>query len=305
MLNRKKVSRRNFIHTGSLVAIAAATSARVLRAASHRHFASLSESLAQLERKSGGRLGVAVLDTGSGESAGHRIDERFAMCSTFKVLLAAAVLHRVDANVDANRESLDRTLPMPAQFLFNSPITQQHAGGSMTVRDLCAASLTRSDNTAANLLLATIGGPAGITRFARSLGDTVTRLDRVETALNQALPGDPRDTTSPAAMVADWRTLLLGDTLSSASRKQLAAWLIANQTGADRLRAGFPSGWLAGDKTGSNGETTTNDVAILWPKDQPPVLVAAYLTECAGPEAKRSAVVSEVGRLVANALHST
>jgi beta-lactamase class A len=217
------------------------------------------------------------------------------------VLLAAAVLHRVDAN----RESLDRMLPMPAQFLFNSPITQQHAGGSITVRDLCAASLTRSDNTAANLLLATIGGPASITQFARFLDDTVTRLDRGETALNQALPGDPRDTTSPAAMVADWRTLLLGDTLSPASRKQLTAWLIANQTGADRLRAGFPSDWLTGDKTGSNGETTTNDVAILWPKNQPPVLVAAYLTECPGPEAKRSVVLAEVGRLVANALHST
>ncbi len=210
------------------------------------------------------------------------------------------MLHRVDAG----QESLDRTLPMPTQFLFNSPLTQPHAGGSMTLRDLCAASLTQSDNTAANLLLGTIDGPAAITRFARSLGDPVTRLDRVETALNQALPGDPRDTTSPAAMIADWHKLLLGDTLSPASRKQLTAWLMANQTGADRLRAGLPSAWTVGDKTGSNGENTTNDVAILWPHDRPPVLVAAYLTECPGPEAKRNAILANVGRLVANALQS-
>jgi beta-lactamase class A len=299
------ISRRSFLQTGSLVALAAATPARAFPAASRRHFASLPESLAQLEKRSMGRLGVAVLDTASGETSGHRADERFAMCSTFKVLLAAAVLHRVDAHVDGNQESLDRTLPMPAQFLFNSPVTQPHAGGRMTLGDLCAAALTRSDNTAANLLLATIDGPAGLTRFARSLGDPVTRLDRVETALNQALPGDPRDTTSPAAMVADWRTLLLGSTLSFTSRKRLTDWLIANRTGGDRLRAGLPAGWLVGDKTGSNGDTTTNDVAILWPKDQPPVLIAAYLTECPGPEAKRSAVLAEVGRLVANALQST
>jgi beta-lactamase class A len=296
------ISRRAFLRTGTLVTLAAATtSAPALPSVSPRRFESLAGPLAQLEQRSGGRLGVAVLDTGSGKSFGHRSDERFAMCSTFKMLLAAAVLHRVDAQ----REKLDRTLPMPAQFLFNSPITQQHAGGSMTLRDLCLASLTRSDNTAANLLLTTVGGPAGITRFARSLGDPVTRLDRVETALNQALPGDPRDTTTPAAMVADWRALLLGDTLSPASRKQLTQWLIANQTGTDRLRAGLPASWIAGDKTGSNGENTTNDVAILWPKKQPPVLVAAYLTECAGTETKRNAILAELGRMVANTLHAT
>jgi beta-lactamase class A len=253
MLSPKKISRRSFLQTSSLLALAAAASPRGLRAASRQRLSSLPESLAQLEKKSTGRLGVAVLDTGSGESAGHRTDERFAMCRTFKVLLAAAVLYRVDAH----QESLDRALPMPAQFLFNSPLTQPHAGSSMTLRDLCAASLTRSDNT------------------------------------------------TPAAMVANWRTLLLGNTLSPTSRKQLTDWLIANQTGGDRLRAGLPAGWVVGDKTGSNGDTTTNDVAIVWLKDQPPILIAAYLTECPGPEAKRSAVLAEVGRLVANALQWT
>ena len=162
--------------------------------------------------------------------------------------------------------------------------------------------MTVSDNTAANLLLATIGGPAGITQFARSLGDNLTRLDRIETALNEATPGDPRDTTTPAAMVSNWRILLLGDVLSPSSKKQLTEWLIANQTGGDRLRKGLPKAWIVGDKTGSNGENTTNDVAICWPPKQPPVLIAAYLTECPGTDAKRNAVLAQVGKLVAESV---
>jgi beta-lactamase class A len=151
-------------------------------------------------------------------------------------------------------------------------------------------------------LLASINGPAGITRFARSLGDTVTRLDRIEMALNEARPGDPRDTTAPAAMVGNMRKLLLDNKLSAASREQLTGWMIANKTGDERLRAGLPSGWRVGDKTGSNGENTTNDIAIIWPPRQAPVLVAAYLTACAGPEAKRNAVLAQVGRLVAQSI---
>ncbi len=222
------------------------------------------------------------------------------MCSTFKMLLAASVLVRVDTS----KESLDRTIKMPAQFLPNSPITQEHAGGSMMTRDLCAAAITRSDNTAANLLLATIDGPAGYTRFAHSLGDRVTRLDRIEPTLNEARPGDPRDTTSPTAMLADWRELLLGNKLSPSSRKQLIDWLIANQTGDERLRKGLAAGWIVGDKTGSDGKTTTNDVAILWPTNHAPILVAAYLTDCPGPDTKRDAVLSVVGRLVAKSLQA-
>jgi beta-lactamase class A len=224
------------------------------------------------------------------------------MCSTFKMLLAAAVLERVDAG----KESLARRIPIPATGLLpHSPATQEHAGGSMPILDLCAAIVTLSDNTAANLLLASIDGPAGITRFARSLGDTVTRLDRIEMALNEALPGDPRDTTAPAAMVANMQKLVLGNKLSAASGERLTAWLIANKTGDERLRAGLTGGWRVGDKTGSNGENTTNDIAIIWPPRQAPVLVAAYLTACAGPEAKRNAVLARVGRLVSASLVNT
>jgi beta-lactamase class A len=300
--NNIMISRRAFFIAGTLAAVDAATPSRFLLAASRRRFGSLPASLAQLEKDNNGRLGVAVLDIGSGESSGHRTGERFAMCSTFKMLLAAAVLERVDAG----KESLARRISIPATGLLpHSPATQEHAGASMPILDLCAAIVMLSDNTAANLLLASIDGPAGITRFARSLGDNVTRLDRIEIALNEALPGDPRDTTSPAAMVANMRKLLLGNKLSAASREQLTAWLIANKTGDERLRAGLTSGWRVGDKTGSNGENTTNDIAITWPPRQAPVLVAAYLTACEGSEAKRNAVLAQVGRLVASSVENT
>lgn len=293
------IDRRRFL-VASCLTTASVLSTPALFASPQR-LEALSESFAKLEKDSDGRLGVAVLDVASGEHAGHRADERFAMCSTFKMLLAAAVLRRVDAGT----ESLDRKIPIPsAVTLFNSPITQEHAGSTMAVLELCAASITRSDNTAANLLLDMIGGPPGLTQFARSIGDGVTRLDRIETSLNEAAPGDPRDTTSPAAMIANWRTLLLGNALSSASRNLLIGWLIANETGGERLRAGLNSSWRIGDKTGSNGENTTNDVAIVWAGEQAPVLIAAYLTACPGPEAKRNAVLAEVGRLVAKSLQS-
>jgi beta-lactamase class A len=291
-------SRRDFLTVGTLAA-ATAVLPKTLRGEPGSRLANLSASLARLEKTCGGRLGVAVLDTSSGERTGHRADERFAMCSTFKMLLAAAVLQRADAG----REHLDRAVSIPAKpLVFNSPLTEEHAGAEMTVSALCHASITRSDNTAANLLLTTLGGPDGITQFARSIGDTITRLDRTETSLNEALPGDPRDTTSPTAMIGNLRTLLLGNVLSAASRDQLVQWMIENKYGDERLRAALPHDWRAGDKTGSNGETTTNDVAIFWPVHQAPVLVTAYLTECAGPETKRNAVLAEVGRLVISSL---
>jgi beta-lactamase class A len=294
------LTRRNFLTAGSLAAAATIARPYSLAAEPRQRFRNLPASLEQIERSNACRLGVAVLDTGSGETTGHRAGERFAMCSTFKTLLAAAVLERVDTG----RERLDRTIAVPAKPLVShSPLTEQKAGGEMTVSALCFAIITQSDNTAANLLLTTIGGPEGITRFARSIGDTVTRLDRTETSLNEATPGDPRDTTSPNAMNGNLRTLLLGNVLSSASRDQLTQWMIENKYGKDRLRAGLPQGWRAADKTGANGETTTNDIAILWPKDQSPVLVSAYLTECPGTDDKRDSILAEVGRLVFASLH--
>jgi beta-lactamase class A len=285
-------SRREFL------AVSALGLPGFLRAGATR-FNQLPAALAQLEQINGGRLGVAVLDTGSGERAQYRADERFPMCSTFKFLLAAAVLRRVDGR----QETLERAMAIPVKpLLFNSPLTELQAGGSMTIAALCHAALTRSDNTAANLLLESIGGPAGITSFSRSIGDPVTRLDRTETSLNEALADDPRDTTSPTAMAGDLQSVLLGEILSRPSRDQLTRWMEANVTGLERLRAALPADWRAADKTGANGQHTSNDIAVLWPPGKPPVIIAAYITQCTGPESKRTSMLAEIGRLVRESL---
>jgi beta-lactamase class A len=169
----------------------------------------------------------------------------------------------------------------------------------MTVGELCDAAVTLSDNTAANLLLDSFGGPAGLTAHMRSLGDGVSRLDRRETALNEAAPGDPRDTTTPAAMLGLLRDTVLGTALSPSSRAQMAAWLVANKTGDKRLRAGVPAGWRVGDRTGTGGNNATNDVAVLWPPGRVPIVVAAYYAEARASEDERNAVLAEVGRLAA------
>jgi len=286
------LSRRRF------VAITALSLPGYLHAAP-KGLGTLPAAFAQLERSNGGRLGVAVLDTATGERAAYRADERFPMCSTFKFLLVSAVLQRVDGR----KETLERDIAIPPEpLLFNSPLTAPHAGGTMTIADLCHAAISRSDNTAANLLLEGIGGPPGVTRFARSIKDTVTRLDRTELSLNESLAGDPRDTTSPAAMAGDLKAVLLGDVLAPASRNQLTSWMEENLTGLDRLRAKLPAGWRAADKTGANGEHTSNDIAILWPAGRPPVIVTAYITQCPGPEDKRAAMLAQIGRLVREAL---
>ena len=219
--------------------------------------------MARIELENGGRLGVAVQDTGSGARAGHRDGERFPMCSTFKLLAAAAVLKRVDGG----GERIDRRIVFAASdIVVNSPITKERIGGNgMTLAELCEAAMIVSDNTAGNLILASLGGPQAITDYARTLGDTITRLDRIEPDLNEAVPGDPRDTTTPQAMLGNVRQLVLGKALSAASKEQLTKWLIGNKTGDTRLRAGLPAGWRTGDKTGSGERGTTNDVGVVWP----------------------------------------
>jgi beta-lactamase class A len=238
-----------------------------------------------------------VRDTETGATIEHRADERFPMCSTFKLLAAAAALKRVDEGA----ERLDRTIIFgPDDLLDYAPVTKAHiAQGGMTLADLCAAAIDWSDNTAANLVLQTIGGPAGLTRFARSLGDHATRLDRNEPTLNEALPGDERDTTSPRAMAADMQEVLLGDALSDASRRQLQTWLINDKVGDKRLRAGLPGSWRIGDKTGSGDHGSTNTIAILWSPQRAPLIATVYYTESSAPMDARNAIHKEIGGLIA------
>ncbi|AWM01036.1 class A beta-lactamase [Bradyrhizobium amphicarpaeae] len=261
--------------------------------------ASLIEAIKQLELKSGGRLGVSVLDTMTGVPIHHKGDERFPMCSTFKVLASAAILKAAGSKLEA----LERRVRIEqADLVEYSPVTREHIGGEgMTLRELCDAAITRSDNTAGNALLKNIGGPAGLTSFARSLGDDITRLDRTETELNEAKPGDPRDTTTPNAMAANYRRLLLGDVLLPEGRDQLGQWLIANKTGDTRLRAGLPQGWRVGDKTGAGENGTANDVAIVWPPKRSPLIIAVYLTGASLDPNGRNDVIASVGREVGKA----
>ncbi len=253
----------------------------------------------RIEAATGGRLGVALLDTGSDRTVTYRRDERFPMCSTAKVLACAALLARVDAGQD----SLDRRVRYTsADLVTYSPTTKDHVGDDgMTLAALCEAALTLSDNTAMNLVVARVGGPAGVTHFVRSLGDPVTRLDRTETTLNEAVPGDPRDTTTPVAMAANLRKVALGPMLSPGSRDLLCAWMTANTTGTAKLRAGVPQTWRVGDKTGTGERGTSNDVAVMWPPNRAPIVAVVYLTGATSvSEEARAAASAAVGRVVAS-----
>lgn len=258
----------------------------------------LSSRINELEQRSGGRLGVAVLDTHDGRRFAWRGDERFRMCSTFKMPLAATILRRVDQG----RERLDRRVTYGREVLMgNSPVVEKHLDRGMTIGELCAATITLSDNAAANLLLDALGSPTDVTRFLRALGDQTTRCDRREPELNTGAPDDPRDTTTPTAIAETWKTLLTTDTLSAASRKQLTAWVVANRTGAKRLRAGLPRGWTVGDKTGNNGQDQTNDVAVIWPPRRGPLFIAAFHDQGSADDDVRSTVLADVARAVVSA----
>ena len=254
------------------------------------------EQIEKIERRTGGRLGVMAVDMKTGGHLAYRASERFPLCSTFKWLLAAQVLSRVDGGV----ERIDRHVSYGSQDLLKyAPVTRRYVHkGSLSVSELCAAAIQYSDNTAANLLLEAVGGPSSFTTYLRSLGDAVTRLDRIEPDLNSAMPGDLRDTTKPAAMVGNMRRVLLGNELSNRSRQQLVDWLLGTRTGASKLRAGFPEDWRIGHKTGMGGNGTTNDVAIVWPGRPTPVLLAAYLTESAAQIDERNSALANIGRLV-------
>ncbi|QND49902.1 class A beta-lactamase [Rhizobium lusitanum] len=255
------------------------------------------KQLADLEKKTGGRLGVSVLDTETNISLGYREAERFALCSSYKALAVGFVLARVDQGV----EKLDRRVTYGKDVVVTySPETEKHAGtDGMTIAELCGAAITLSDNTAGNLLLDSFGGPAALTAWLRTTGDTETRLDRKEPDVNQAVKDDPRDTTTPDSMLDTIGLLTLGNTLSEASRDQLSNWLVGNTTGNGRLRAGLPKEWKVGDKTGTGENGSYADIAIIWPPERGPILVVTYVGEATAPAKDIEDVFASVGKIVA------
>jgi beta-lactamase class A len=253
-------------------------------------------AMGKIENAAAGRLGVAAFDLNRQIQLSYRGNERFPMCSTFKVLASSSILAR-EPGLLGKRIRYKKKELMP-----HSPVTEKHVADGMTNAELCAATIQYSDNTAANLLLKQVGGPAGLTKYMRSLGDEVFRLDRWELELNTAIPGDPRDTTSPVAMMRSLQKLTLGDGLQAAQRKLLVDWMLGNTTGDTRIRAGVPAGWKVADKTGTGAYGTTNTIGVVWTPEGAPIVIAVYFTQPARYAETRNDVVADATRAVVAAL---
>jgi beta-lactamase class A len=252
-----------------------------------------------LEQDLDGRLGIYAIDTGTGREFKYRAEELFPFCSTFKMVVAAAILQRSLTDPAL----LDKRIKFSkADMVFHAPVTEKHIETGMTVQELCAATMQYSDNPAANLLVKELGGPAAVTAYARSLGDTTFRLDRWETELNSAIPGDPRDTTSPQAMAQTLRKLALGDGLPAPQQKMLVDWLVGNTTGANRIRAGLPKDWRVGDRTGAGAYGSNNDIAVIWPTGRAPVVMAIYTVRNKKDIESRPDILASAAKLIAEAL---
>ncbi len=252
----------------------------------------LDETARTVEARLDARPGVAMRDLSTGQDWTYNADDRFPVSSTFKSPLCGVVLKRVDSG----EEQLDRVVRFEASDLVTySPVTETRLDSGMTVKELCEAAITTSDNTAGNLLLATMGGPKGLTAALRDINDRTTRLDRWETALNEGLPGDDRDTTTPTAAVDMLGRLLFGDVLSDASEERLADWMIADQVADDLIRASLPEGWEIGDKSGAGGFGFRSIVSVIWPPGGGPVLAAIYTTENDADMLVLNEAIAEIG----------
>lgn len=259
----------------AVAASACSTAATEATAPSSTAAAADALAFAALESTYDARLGLSVLDTGTDRVVAYREHERFPMASTFKGLACGALLQAHPLATGYFEQVIRYTA---ADIVVNSPETEQHIDTGMTVTALCDAAITQSDNTAGNLLLRLLGGPEGFTSFLRTLGDQVSRLDRWEPELNTAVPGDERDTTTAAALAADYRALVVGTALAEPERAQLAAWLKASKTGAKRIKAGLPADWTVGDKTGTPAYGSALDVAVAWPPGRAPLVLAVLTT---------------------------
>ncbi|MGE9550203.1 class A beta-lactamase [Erwinia amylovora] len=259
----------------------------------------IQQKLAEIEKNTGGRLGVALINTADNTQILYRGNERFPLCSTSKVMAAAAVLKQSESDSTV----LHQRITIKTSDLVNyNPITEKHVATGMTLAELSAAALQYSDNTAMNKLISHLGGTDKVTTFARSIGDKTFRLDRTEPSLNTAIPGDKRDTTSPLAMANSLRSLTLGRALGEAQRAQLVEWLKGNTTGAQSIRAGLPVTWTVGDKTGSGDYGTTNDIAVIWPQNHAPLILVTYFTQPEQAAKARKDVLASAARVVTEGL---
>ena len=260
----------------------------------------LVDAVKSAENELGARIGLAVHDLETEQRWEYRSDERFPLSSTFKTLACANVLH----NVDIGQEKIDRVVRFSKSNLVTySPVTEKHVGKKgMSLGELCQATLSTSDNSAANFILQAIGGPKSLTQFLRASGDNTTRLDRWETELNEAIPKDKRDTTTPIAMITTLEKLVVGDTLSTESRQQLQSWLKGNEVGDALFRKGVPSDWIVADRTGAGGYGSRAITAVMWPPGRKPVIAALYITETDASFEDRDAMIAKIGTEIAKAV---
>lgn len=259
----------------------------------------LQKKIEMLENKSGGKLGLTIVDTSDGTTYSWRGDEKFPLCSTSKVMVVAAILKKSesDTNLLAKKITINKS-----DMVNYNPITSKYIDSSMTITELSKAALQYSDNAAMNKLLSYLGGPRYATQFARTIGDKAYRLDRNEPGLNTAIPGDSRDTTTPSAMAETLNKLILGTALKKEQKAKLTEWMKGNTTGLNSIKAGLPAEWTVADKTGSGDYGTTNDVAVIWPKNHAPVILTTYFTQPEKDASARKDVLASAAKLIAEAI---
>ena len=253
----------------------------------------ISTKLATLETKTKGRIGVYAINSANQDRIEYRSQERFPLCSTAKLMAVAALLKQTSIDKKLGQKIIHYNR---SDLVPYSPVTQQHIQSGMTLYALCAAAIMQSDNTAMNYILKQLGGLQVVNTFARTIGDDQLNLSRLEPALNTAIPGDQQDTSTPQAMATSLQRLALGDVLSPENRHRLKTWLIKNQTGDHRIRAGSPKHWMIGDKTGTGAYGTTNDIAILWPKGCAPITLALFFTQSTQDAPARDDVLQRVAQ---------
>jgi len=250
----------------------------------------------RIEEQLDARVGFAAYDLETGQRWEYHADQLFAMSSTFKTLACAALLQRVDEG----SEQLERRVKISASDVVTySPVTEAYADNrEISLFELCEATMTTSDNTAANMILQAMGGPQAVTAFVRELGDSVTRLDRWETELNEAAPHDERDTSTPNAMVSNLEKLVVGSALSPQSKNQLREWLVNNEVADGLFRSQMPNEWVIGDRTGAGGFGSRSITAVIWPPEREPTIVAFYITETDASFEERNSAIAELGGVI-------
>lgn len=255
----------------------------------------LLDTIKQVEADLKGKVGVAVLDVSTQDTSHYNGHSRFPMMSTFKILACAKLL----ADIDNKSQSFDTAVIIDgASLITYSPITENHINQTFTLEQACTATMETSDNTAANIVLSAIGGPKTLTQFMQSIGDHTTRLDRIEPELNQALVGDPRDTTTPIAMVNSLDTLLFGTVLTDSSKQQLKQWMTDNKVAGSLLRSVLPDGWVIADRSGAGGHGSRGITAIIWPNNGSPKIISIYITQSTATMEERNQAIATIGKTI-------